>query len=815
MALPTRLVLCPFLQNWNGTDLSLRLLVAPQTDPTAPPGAGLTPYVTTDFTFDLRFVTDPFQLPTAGSPASTVSLPSPTPAGAGAICTALDAQFGIDKTVGPIDGRIGAPRIAKYAPPAYRAATGYGGDNPLLLTDDSYHCAIKAPIPVGTSLAVQPPVMSWGKVLAQVLRQPLLAEAIGLVRPFTAAPPADVIADGGWLIVTLQPGSAWAGLLGTPGAVRVYAARIPPLPAARPLFTPVLFPVGAAAVPGNWDDLFRETIEYDDGFAKAVYARQPAQADPLADEDGERPAEDRGIQLGWDDEQVVTWFNRQTDSTAAALDAPMGVLGYRVDVRETAGGAWESLVRARTAVVLGGTDHGAADVDWRVEVAPNRLLGDAAGRSWLPSYLTAWTGRSLIGIDAVTAQLRGEPSPTGPVQGTLPATPLRYGRSYDFRVRFTDLTGGGPGVGDLARNGGPQPITTLPFRRHVRPTGVRVAPRLPLTPDEANPPDRFEVSRPLLGFPACLMAGGSETDLLADIAPARAQDRAPGIPDPDVDTLEITLEVAAPEPGAPGRYRLLSTVTRPFPAHGPLTVDLQWIDIADVAALPAGPAGPIAVPTSRHVRLTLTPLAAAKSDYYAGEDVRRGQPYQVQVRRPATDERDLLTQGGGSLVEAFFLQPAEPGSSALVVAQRAAGRADEAADDPLGRLAAALDLGRRETTLRARSGQRLMIAAGSLIRHVTGPDGASLTFATGNEVTRLWLVALVFELRRDWSWDGLDHLRIERDGQEVGRLAASTSAGHEAAGDDQRDSSTLVFLDAIDPKPAPGLFLGSCDPAIE
>lgn len=814
MALPVRLILCPFLQGWDGTDLVLRLLVAPQTDPTAPPGPGLSPYVSTDFSFELRLVADAFVLPTTASTATTVVRPSPAPPDAAALCAALGAELGVDATVGPVDGRIGAPTIVKHAPPAYRLATGYGGDNPFLLTDDTYACALKAPPPVGTSLAVTPPVMSWGKVLAQVLRQPVLAEAVGLVRPFSVPLPADVVTTGGWVVVTLEPGSPWSGLLGAPGAVRTYAARIPVLAGPRPLFTPVLFPVAAAPPPGvAWDDLFREAVEYDDGFAHAVYARQPPAADPLADTaEGDtpgadpaatRPAEERGVQLGWDDEQVVTWFNRQTDP---ASDAPLGVLGYRVDVREGGTGSWESLTRARSDVVLGPLGGAPTEVDWRVEVAPNRLVGDTSGRSWLPSWFTAWTGRSLVGVDATTAALRGVPPPSGPVTGLPPATALRYGRTYDFRVRLQDLTGGGPAVGDSGRGGGPQPVAQLDVRRHVRPGGVRVTPRLPVVPDEAAAPETLQVSRPLLGFPACLLAGAAEADLLADLPPAQAEDRPPGVPDPDVDALEVAVEVAVPEPGATERFRRLSTVTRPWPPSGALTLSFAWTDVADVADLPVAASGPVSLPTSRDVRLVLTPLAAARADYYAGEDVRRGQPSVLRVRRPAADERALLEPGGGSLVEAFFLQPAEPASLALGAAQRAAGRADTATDDPLGRLAAALELDRRGTTLRARRGQRLVVGASSLLRHVTGPDGASVTFATAEEVTRLWIVAVVLELRRDWSWDGLDCIRVERDGVEVGRLAASRSAGQEAAGDAERDSSRLVFLDALDPKPPAGTF---------
>src|SRR5205085_4858730 len=156
--------------------------------------------------------------------------------------------------------------------------------------------------------------------------------ALAMVRPLSVTPPVGFFKDGGWIYVTLAVGTPGAGVFGVPGAVKLYAARVPPLPAARSLFTPVLFPVAAVPPPGvSYDTLFRETVEYDDGFAKVVYARQPPQADPLAEGDGDRPVQDRGVQLGWDDEQVVTWLNRQVDPAAATQDAPMGVFGYRVD----------------------------------------------------------------------------------------------------------------------------------------------------------------------------------------------------------------------------------------------------------------------------------------------------------------------------------------------------------------------------------------------------------------------------------------------------------------------------------------------------
>ena len=59
--------------------------------------------------------------------------------------------------------------------------------------------------------------------------------------------PATALAAGGWLYVTLAPGSDGAGLLGVPDGLKIYGTRIPALAGARPLFTPVLFPV--ATVP--------------------------------------------------------------------------------------------------------------------------------------------------------------------------------------------------------------------------------------------------------------------------------------------------------------------------------------------------------------------------------------------------------------------------------------------------------------------------------------------------------------------------------------------------------------------------------------
>lgn len=781
--LPVRLMILPFLQHWDGATLQLRLLTTPQGDPLTPLVAGEPAFVDAAFTFELRLIGDPGLVPTLTSAATPDLVSMPVPPRARALAEALQAQLPIDTTIPTKDARSAGISFRKYAPPAYRDATGYrGGTNPLLVTDDSYHCAIKAPVPKGTVLETEPPKLPWGKVLAQAMRQPLLAEALGLVRVLSVTPPANFFDDGGWIYATLAAGTPGASAVtAVPAAVKHYAARVPPLRTERSLFTPVLFPVGAGPLVVNYDTLFRETVEYDDGFAKAVYARQPLQADPLAEEDGERPVTDHGMQLGWDDEQVVTWLNRQVDP---AQDSPMGVLGYRVDARHPGDPQWSSLVVAETTVQVGDEVLGPVQDELRVEIAPNKLFGETGANYWVPSYYTAWTGPSLAARDAVAAQLRGLSPAADLVRGVAPAIALRYGEEYEFRVRLTDLAGGGPPPNAERRNPAPQPETARRFLRWVRPGAVRIETPPPVVPVPDAPPASLTVRRPLLGYPAAVFAGGSAADVLADMPAANADQRAPGIPDPDAELLEIEVQVESPGAKAGDGYLTLYTTTRPL--VDPLQLDLVWEDIADARNLPVNAAGAIVLPTSRKVRLVLRALCPERDEYYGADDVRRGPVSYVALRRNADDERGLLLPTAAQAVEGMYIQPAQP--------------------DAMGLLAEALDLEHEGLTLRAPRGRRTLFGCSALLRHVVGPDGASLTFAAAEEITRVWLVAVRLDITRDWSWDGLDHLSITRDGVEVGRVEPRGRGGHEAFGDAARDRSEAVFLDAIDPKPAPGSF---------
>src|ERR1700680_256913 len=272
---------------------------------------------------------------------------------------AMASQFKLDTSVASTTQGAGAPRadsdgIRKYLPKSYRAAFNFTlPRTEFAKTDDSYHCAIqKSPAPDPTFKQSTDDV-TWGRVIAFCLRQPDLAARVGLLYRFTL-PMGDpeYFKDGGWVYLNLLNPADYG--IGVSAELREYAARIPATDAPRQLFAPLLFPVvaGPAQPNGNFDTLKIEASDYDDGFAKIVHAVQPVSANLLDEEPGGLHVQkDMGIRLGWDDEQLLIWQNRQvlSDPTTpgARIDAPLGVFTYRVDVRKKNQADWSSLVQIR------------------------------------------------------------------------------------------------------------------------------------------------------------------------------------------------------------------------------------------------------------------------------------------------------------------------------------------------------------------------------------------------------------------------------------------------------------------------------------
>jgi hypothetical protein len=831
MSSPTRLNLLPYLQHWDGAQLHVRLLAIPRGNPLDPlvPPAGPS-FADANFVFDVRLVSGLDQIPTFGTPASSVTIASSHPPQARNLFNQLATVFAIDTAPPAPTPRPAGTTIKKYLPSSYRDTVGFAiSRSPYTVSDDTYSCLLRTGSNKPPYKKIKPtaaPKFPWGKVLAIAMRQPMLAEALGIVRPLDIGVPADFFKEGGWIYVTLAPASDAFALTTLPDALKSYATRIPALPGPRTLFTPVLFPVASVPPAGSYDDLFQEAEDYDDGFAKAVHAAQPRFLDPLSEsEDGSRPAKDVGVRLGWDDEQVPIWLNRQIDPASATLDAPMGVFGYRIDSRIQGTATWSSLCLAQGAVKVGAITVGNFNGELAIETIPSQPDGVKTGDYWLPSYYTNWTGPSLVAVDPLTRRLIGDPKFAGPypVDGVDPAVQLRYGATYQFRVRLMDHTGGGPAWTDEALNPGPHPVFTLPFRRWIRPRTVRVLDDLPNVPDPTNPPAHIRVSRPLLAHPEYVFTGApnAAANLIADIPNALSERRDVALPDPDVSALTISLQVRAlsldtrPGGGTEAGYHTVFTTMRPFPADPsqPLTLDLSWTDVHDVDTLaPAAPSGPVVLPTARDVRLVL--FAVGKDDphldYFGADDVRVGPSVDINLRHSSSDERDLFLPATPSdLLRAIFLQPSSLLDASVAFAQRAAGLGVEAPANPIGRLAEELDLAVNGMTLHARSGRRLVFGAAPGLRHFLAPDNSSVTFASNADLARHWIIALRLTIDRDWTWHGLapTGVSVTRQGVgEVGRIEPRSTIDAAALVHPDRSGTALVFFDVVDPKPLPGAF---------
>ncbi len=382
--------------------------------------------------------------------------------------------------------------LRKHLPRSYRDSFLFTGPRHAgATTDDSYECAIKNAAAPNPAFVTTPDGVSWGQIYAYCLRHPQLARRLGLIREGSF----DIdgrFAHGGFVYVDLAAGSDYATpQAAEPALLSRYAARIPALAAGspRPLFAAVQFPVliddpmvpGPPPVLGNYDQVFIEASDYDDGFAKVVHAVQPVSQNLLAeDPDGFTPLTDIGIRTGWDDEQILIWQSRQvaTDPTvplvagvAQRLDAPLGAFAYRLDAREHGDAAWHSLVEVQSrapltldGIALGDPPDAPFTGELGVEVHPQSFDGVQPARDlWLPAYLAQWSGASVVLPDEVAADLFHTEEATGTAASLgrlydgvgLDAIPLRYGRTYELRVRLTDPTGGGPTPSERAGERGP------------------------------------------------------------------------------------------------------------------------------------------------------------------------------------------------------------------------------------------------------------------------------------------------------------------------------------------------------------------------
>jgi hypothetical protein len=879
------LSLMAFPQRWAGGGLTVNLLMLPVGDPTQPLGSGPA-FAGAAVHLIANLSADAGALPsTATVPTATQAFTATPPPVAPLLFPALAKSFtdqGIPVTSAKLTS-VTDVRIKKSLPPSYTNAIPFETPRSAdIVLGDGYCCALRDQAPAVNSPPIPPDdSIAWGQILSFALRQPALAVALGLVHPITIPVPGTALDSGGWIYFTLDttvPHNSWVtDWQANPDAVRSFAARLPAVgTTARPLFAATLIPI--LTTPGaSLAEAQREAEIYDDGFAQVVHCNQPKTIDAATlQPDMVAPGTDAGIQLGWDDEQVTIWFNQQLDLLRARVsapadgpaEAPLGVQGYRVDVRVRGESAWCSLCTINGTVAfsqtaigqplgpggpqagppattsLNNTELWTAPAPVRPSTTDNTTNAEDA---WLPLYFALWAGSSLVLPDPVVALLAAGASITPPQTAIaapakspnprpdLTGVPiLRYGTDYEFRVRLVDLTGGGPLAADETVHPGDAPIAEGDFRRYVPPKALVVDAGLPpqtypAVPSPIGEIDRLTVSRPRIGYPEAVFAGVDPSTyepakLVALINAAHANRTPVDVPDPDVESFDVIVEARAPahDTGAPGnaqgdldgRFRVVYSVNVPFTGHPAddesVTLTLDYTDgIDDVATIDVPVAGTtsLPIPTGRDVRLRLLARCRDAADYYGTTPPPVGPYADYTVRRAAATEDALFPDNPPTELSACFLQP---GSNLPQL------------------LAQQLGLQQNGLTLSGPAGQRTVFGCSGALRHAIVADGSSITFSNQTELLGHWIVAVTLELGRDWTWDGFiqpatpagagfpqttaPSLSFTRDGAglPVGAIVmpqvVSPAIFADAAAPIVRSGSQIVFFDAIDPNPAPGRF---------
>ncbi|MCB0522799.1 MAG: hypothetical protein KDD27_27895 [Saprospiraceae bacterium] len=925
-----RFSLLPFPQTFDGNILTLNIVVLPRNQnplqpaisghPTIPDPAAA--FADANLAFEAHIVSSLAGFPNNHSANDVVALATAQPANVRALFGALanPANFnitnlGATNTNANVNHPLNDPPpmakadfpVRKYLPETYRKAFNFTTPRTkAAVTDDSYHCAIRNAKKVA-GFTKSPDAISWGKVFAFALRQPLLAQELGMIYQTSIEIDPSHFEHGGWLFVDLTADSDYANQQAASVTdadghfIKKYAARIPALTMGQPrqLFAPQLFPVyyktnpGDADPPvdGNFDQLFIESAEYDDGFAKIVHAMQPRSRNILSenDEDG-KPVKDAGIRLGWDDEQILIWYLRQLAEDPSVsnpdkrLDAPLGVFGYAIDVRETGNpeNPWETLNEVSSQVdltipnppnnILLGEGNFNGELPY--QVYPMQLDGDLNGTYWLPMYFANWKGHSMVlpDQDANTIYQHANLDPVRPENaiGTEIGVPdnrlslvyapapintiLRYGGQYDFRVRMKDLSGGGPAPDAVPAVESPSAIGRTPFKRYVAPNQPRIE-NLTVNSDDVNDPDVLNITRPLLGYPAAVYASTNKyadpVGRLITASQNMAGQEAFGIHDPDVDRIEITVEVETLKldnlmsVSGKDNYVHLYTTQRLFPAiieEDDFAAVLQIpIEYRDVKVLHTGAEtnieddfdlpddidnlDAIYLPTARTIRLTMRAVCEAKEDdgeYYGiindgnhDRDSRYGHIVEVMLYRESADETDLFVDtSAAQRLQGIYMQPDEPLVFDGKFKTLLFGKVGERVPDMIQRLAKQLDLENTGLTLVAPKGERVQFGCSSRIRHTLAPDNSSITFASKGDLANHWLCCVQLTIDRDWTWDALqdrsfsfertkrftDDANNETEVKTVGDIEVRRSASFESLHSPKRNYTRLVFIDAVEPK---------------
>jgi hypothetical protein len=850
MADALRLAVMTFPQHWDGAGtLTLNVVLVPSVDPLAAALIGTSTPAFANGTPTFSVAINAGLAAEPGAPGAVTLTPTVISAPAAPAATFALLKSAVTASGATIGGIIppNIPRIRKALPPSYFAAGGGPPDGNLTTTIDDFGCGLRgvAPTPVPK---VPPKGTTWGQVISYALRQPLLATKLGLIYQLSVKlPPAVTLASGGYVFVELAATDPWATAAQTnAGSIRTHAARIPALTSTpRALFAAVEFPLQGTTPEGPTpSDINVEIADvYSDGFAKLVHCSQP-QSSAAAVGDGQLPpGSDLGIELGWDDEQVVQWQNDQLALLAArtggtlntATQVPLGVLGYRVDVSDitpaSPGGAfpaptWQSLCSITTSLP---SSLGTYTGDLTIEPAAAAPSSGAATDAWLPMYFAMWRGGSLCEPDPIPVALTTRSNPATPMRKAAGLTTLlSYGHTYAFRVRLGDLSNGGPLLTDAPLNPGPASVANQTFQRLIPPKAPMVTQldgngtALTAQPGKPSAPASLLIERPPIVYPEVLYTHLGDQpawrDTIRTALVNAAKTSVPGsatvagLPDPDVTAVSLEVLVRHPQYDTgtdDGPFVSLYTTTRTLNATtgtAPLFSDpgtmipVVFVDAPSIEGVSPGgqlTTGPLLIPRGRDVQITVRGLLRADPLPYFGAQASQSMATTILVRMEPVGEPELLGQADAAepVTGYFFRRPAGV-TAPTVVAQ----------------LASELGIAASGNSLTTPPGMRVVFGATAALRSLISADGETITFGSTAELLRYWIVCIVLDLERDWTWDGLatPAFTILRGGPTdteatavaVGSVTVPRILGPAATSKPSalaRSRTRLIFFDAIDP----------------
>jgi hypothetical protein len=358
-----KLSLLAFPQKWEPNLLRLNLLVLPNGDPLAPLIPAQPRFAGTALHLEAVLVIGLDTLPAPSSP-STQNVPLVVTPPSDALSLFQKFQVDQNPTSPPLQ-KLDGVRILKSLPDSYTSSFAFEQPRtPFANPAEDFGCSVRAQNPGKPDKPPTPQTWSWGKFISFALRQPRFAQELGLIYELTLPMDTAWVKNGGWIYFRVDASNPANPYVNAPtDTLKSYAARLPVLAGTRrPLFAATLFPV-VDAIPNesDYDDVQIEAGTYDDGFAKIVHVHQPISTDAaVGDRNRVKPGTDAGIQIGWDDEQVTIWHNRSLKtalsmqtSVTDAIESPLGVLGYCVDVREAGDPDWHSLCQGSATITYG------------------------------------------------------------------------------------------------------------------------------------------------------------------------------------------------------------------------------------------------------------------------------------------------------------------------------------------------------------------------------------------------------------------------------------------------------------------------------